>query len=67
MTVEEQIKLVLQNPNSIIVKAHATDVFEEVVNAICEEQNVELLDKELLKQAEDWSILANQVVGSENF
>jgi hypothetical protein len=41
--------------------------FNKVTKLIIKEQNEKLIDEIDAKRNENWSVLANQVVGSENF
>ena len=43
------------------------DKFISVTQAIIREKSETLIDDASVKRGEDWSALANQVVGSENF
>jgi len=45
--------------------ARPTTLFQEVQRQLEEEREKNVLDKDLLRQQEDWSILAHQVVGGE--
>lgn len=41
--------------------------FNEVTEAILTEQENELINKDMYRRGVDWSILANQCVGSEKY
>ncbi len=43
------------------------DAFNKVTEQIIKEESEKLIDEASAKQGEDWSVLANQVVGSEQF
>ena len=45
--------------------ATATDIQERVTEEIRAERKVEMVDKDLLRQQEDWGFLANKIVGAE--
>jgi len=54
-------------PDEFYTSAAETDLFEQVTSEIIEEDKKDPVDQTALRCARDWSVLANQVVGAEQF
>lgn len=52
--------------DDLLTKAVQTNLFNEAESSIAAEYLSSLLDENALKRAQDWSELANQVVGAES-
>ncbi len=62
---DEQFEKLISACGNFAGLAEATSIFEDVNKEIAEERQGIVLDLSNLENAEDWSVLANQVVGFE--
>lgn len=67
MTFEEQVKRLVRHPEKITTTTLSRDVFADVAREMAEEHRKNMGDKHLQRRAEDWSVLAHQVVDAETF
>jgi hypothetical protein len=63
----------LQNPETLfsfdefIAGAERTDFFQQVAANLAEEERETIFSESIVRRDEEWGVLANQVVGRENF
>ncbi|TFH04515.1 MAG: hypothetical protein E4H09_03500 [Spirochaetales bacterium] len=68
MSTEETLRSLLSDPNALVVEKTDDDIFARVTACLLDENSAtaKSMDAAIRRHAEDWSILANQVVGAEH-
>jgi hypothetical protein len=67
MTTQSKEKRAILTADEFYKDAEDCDLFKKVTRKIIEEERKNPIDEASLRYARDWSILANQVVGAEQF